>query len=157
MCIRDSNYITGGLAYFAFANSNETPNNAKSITFKVYADDGGGLPGDSLGSTTLTLDQIHQDVLLDQLTEFKFAQPIPLPASKQFYLSIDHTEFAWSSTIKDSVAIVANGDDDTTAAAFQKVHIDGVGEGWIPVNQFWSTDNGTNPLDVNLFIFPYVS
>jgi len=150
-----NNYITGGLAYFAYANSNEIANNTKSIVFNVYEDDGGGLPGALLGSTSITLDSIHKDVLLDQLTEFKFAQPIQLPASKQFYVSIDHTDFNWTSTTQDSVAIVANGDDDTTGAAYQKVDIDGGGIGWIPVREFWS--NGGNPLDVNLFIFPYVS
>ncbi|HEX5154646.1 MAG TPA: T9SS type A sorting domain-containing protein [Parafilimonas sp.] len=149
-----NNYITGGRAYFAFANSDQVANNSKSIVFRVY-DDAGGVPGTLLGSTSLTLEQIHQDVLLDLLTEFKFDQPIPLPASKQFYVSIDHANFEWSSTTHDSVAIVANGDDDTTGAAFQYVHIDGLGEGWIPVHDFWAA--GGNPLDVNLFIFPYVS
>jgi len=150
----DYNYISGGLAYFAFANSTEEADLNKNIIFSVY-DDAGGTPGNLLGSTTLKLSKIHDDVLNDNLTEFIFSTPIAIPASKTFYVSIDHSNFVWSKTVKDSIAIVANADEDTTAAAFQNFSVSGSGTVWFPVNQFWNS-NG-NPLDVNLYIFPYVS
>ena len=155
-----NNYITGGLAYFAFANSSVAANNAKSMVFSVYDVDNSNndtLPGQLLGSASITLDQIHQDVLQGNLTEFKFSQPIPLPASKQFFVSIDHSNFDWTTTTRDSVAIVASGDDDTTAAAYQNIDVTGVGKIWTSVHDFWQDPQTGNPVDVNLFVFPYVS
>lgn len=149
-----NSYITGGLVYFAFANSTNSFHLDDSVGFKVYKD-AGGVPGPQMASTSLTLGQIQQDVLNGQLTEFKFAQPVKLPTSKQFYVAVDHANLRWSNTAHDSLAIVASGDEDTTAAAFQRLRIAGVGTGWIPVNALWSS--GGDSLDVNLYIFPYVS
>ena len=150
----DYNYISGGLAYFAFANSTEAANLDKDLVFKVYDDDA-GVPGNLLGSATLKLSQVKQDVENNFLTEFKFSSPIAMPASKTFYVSIDHSNFKWTKTVKDSIAIIANANDETTGAAYQYFNVPGSGTIWFPVNQFWTS--GGDPLDVNLFIFPYVS
>ena len=150
----DYNYITGGLAYFAYANSTDETNLDKDVTFKVY-EDNGGEPGTLLGSTTLKLSQIHEDVLNDDLTEFIFASPIQLPASKKFYVSIDHSNFSWGADERDSIAIVANGDNESEPAAYQYMFVSGLGYGWVPVDEFWGTTE--DPLEVNLFIFPYMS
>lgn len=149
-----NSYITGGLVSFAFANSDNSSHLADSITFKVYKD-AGGVPGPLLASTSLTLGQIYQDAVDSQYTEFKFAQPVKLPDSKQFYVAVDHSNFKWTSIVHDSIAIVANGDEDTTAAAFQRLRLSNGVTGWIPVNALWSS--GGDSLDVNLYIFPYVS
>ena len=114
----DNNYISGGLAYFAFANSTEAANLDKDLVFKVYDDDA-GVPGNLSGSATLKLSQVKQDVENNFLTEFKFSSPIAMPASKTFYVSIDHSNFKWTKTVKDSIAIIANANDETTAAAYQ--------------------------------------
>jgi len=150
----DNNYISGGLVYFAFANSNIAADLDKDIIFKLY-DDNGGYPGNLLGSATLKLSQVHQDVLNNLLSEFKFSSPIPMPVSKTFYISVDHSNFVWDGTTRDSIAIVANGDDDTTGNAYQYINIFGSGNTWFAVNEIYGTQS--NPLDVNLYIFPYVS
>jgi hypothetical protein len=150
----DNNFIAGGLAYFAFANSNVEANLDKDIFFRVY-DDNAGEPGNLLGSTSLKLSDVHNDVEAGYLTEFKFSSPIPMPASKKFYVSIDHSNFVWTETVHDSIAIVANGNDEATAGAYQLLDVTGVGEVWVPVNEFWTSSG--DPLDVNLFLFPYVS
>src|SRR5258706_1502894 len=130
------NYVSGGLAYFAFANSTNQANLDKDVIFKVY-DDNGGEPGSVLGSTTLKLSQIQDDVNNGNLTEFRFATPIPLPASKTFYVSIDHSNFSWSGSDHDSIAIVANGDNQSDALAFQYIYVAGSGFVWKAVSDFW--------------------
>ena len=148
------NYITGGLIYFSFANT-DVPDNlvSKDIIFKVY-DDAGGLPGTLLGATTLTLGQIHQTVAAGQLTEFKFASPIMMPSSKKFYLSIDHSNLIWKHNNHDSLAIVATDNHSTKNSAFQYVDVSGVPQ-WFPVSDFWRSTSDS--LEVTLYVFPYVS
>jgi len=150
----DYNYVSGGLVYFSFANSNDPANLLKSIRFFIY-DDAGGKPGAILDSTKLTLNQIHQDVLQGKMTEFKFPAPIAIPASKKFYIAIDHHFFRWNPVNHDSISIVATHDGATSNSAYQLVNERDLGKNWHAVNTYW-TFNG-QPLDVSLFIFPYVS
>jgi type IX secretion system substrate protein len=151
----DYSYISGGLAYFAFANSNIPGDLNKNLIFKVY-DDAGGYPGNLLGSTSIKLSQVYNDVQNNYLTQFVFSTPVAMPASKTFYISIDHSNFTWDGTTRDSIAIVANGDDDTTAAAYQYIFDSTSSTNvWFPVNEIYGPFD--NPLDINLFIFPYVS
>lgn len=152
----DYNYISGGLAYFAFANSNIADDLDSDLVFKVY-DDGGGFPGNLLGSTSLKLSQVHDDATNDLLTEFLFTTPIAIPANKIFYVSIDHSKFKWASGTRDSIAIIADSSDQAPAAAWQNLTIDGTGTGWLPANQIWTNSSTGDALNVNLFLFPYVS
>ena len=152
----DDNYITGGLALFATANSNKNGDLAKNLIFRVYADDGTGIPGNLLGSTTLKLSQVKNDVDNNLLTEFIFANPIPIPANKIFYVSIDHSNFTWGGGTRDSIAIIADSSGQAPAAAYQNLTLTTGESGWIPVNQLWSNPDQTS-LDANLFLFPYVS
>lgn len=151
----DYNYITGGLASFAFANSNKAANLDKDLVFKVYEDDGTGVPGNLLGSTTLKLSQVNDDVNNNLFTEFVFTTPIAIPSNKIFYVSIDHSNFSWAPGTRDSIAIIADSSDQAPAAAYQNLTIDGSGTGWLPVNAIWTS--GGVPLNANLFLFPYVS
>jgi hypothetical protein len=149
----DYSYITGGLAQFAYANSNKAADLSKNLVFKVYDDDGTGLPGNLLGSANVKLSKIKDEVLNGYYTaEFTFSSPIAIPSNKIFYVSIDHSNFSWGSGTRDSIAIIANGNDEAPAAAYQYSDV----FGWQPVNEFWTTD-GITPLDVNLFLFPYVN
>lgn len=150
----DYNYITGGLASFAVANSNVVANLDKDLVFKVYEDDGTGVPGNLLGSTTLKLSQVHADVNDSLYTEFIFATPIAIPSNKIFYVAIDHSNFSWGNGTRDSIAITADSSDQAPAAAYQYFTVD-QGSIWLPVNQFWTS--GGVPLNANLFLFPYVS
>jgi hypothetical protein len=153
----DYTYITGGLAQFAYANSNKPANLSKNLVFKVYDDNGSGLPGNLLGSTNFKLSQVKDEVINGLYTaEFKFSTPIAIPANKIFYVSIDLTNFDWNTNTKDSIAIIVNSPDEAPAAAFQNITDIVNNTYWAPVNQNWTTD-GTTPLNVALFLFPYVS
>jgi hypothetical protein len=152
----DCNYISGGLAYFSYANSNVAADLNKNILFKVY-DDAGGSPGNLLGSTAVTLSQVKTDVENNYLTQFVFSTPVAIPASKSFYISMDNSNFEWTDSTKDSIAIVASDSSDASAAAYQEI-ADGFGNnGWIKVSDYYTYDTTKIPLQVNLFIFPYVS
>lgn len=152
----DYNYISGGLVFFAFANSNKTANLSKDLIFSVYDDDGSGLPNNLLGSATVKLSQAKSDAKKGFLTEFVFTTPIAIPANKIFYVSVDHSNFSWGGGTRDSIAIIADSSDQAPAAAYQNITLTSGESGWIPVNQVWTTD-GISPLDANLFLFPYVT
>lgn len=151
---KDYTYITGGLAFFAFANSTNNADLMKDVIFKVY-DDAGGFPNNLLGSTTLKLSDIKKDVDKGNLTEFHFSTPISIPANKIFYVSIDHSNFKWNSSVNDSLAIYTNGNDEAPDAAYQYWDIKNIGTQWIRVNEYYN--DGFSFLDVNLFLFPYVT
>ncbi len=146
------NYITGGLVDFGKANTNVITNLNKDVIFKVY-DDAGGVPGTLLGSANVAFSSIKTNVEDSALTEFKFTTPIAIPTNKIFYISVDHSNFLWDGTTRDSLAIVADSSDQAPAAAYQYL-ADGLG--WYTTNFIWSDASG-NPLDVNLYLFPYVS
>ncbi len=151
----DNNYITGGLADFAFANSTVSADLTKNLIFKVYDDDGTGEPGNLLGSTNVVLSQVKDDINKGFLTEFNFTTPIAIPANKIFYISIDHSNFVWNNSAEDSIAIIADSTTQAPAAAYQFLTTSSA-SGWLPVDQFW-VDPNQNPLEINLFLFPYVS
>jgi len=148
----DYSYITGGIAYFNYANSNVSTELSKNLVFKVYDDNGAGFPNNLLGSTTLKLSKIKDDVDNNLGVEFNFSSPIAIPANKIFYVSIDHNNFKWNATVRDSIAIIADSSDEAPAAAYQYI------DQWYAVNQIWPADPlGQYPLDANLFLFPYVT
>lgn len=149
----NSNYISGASVYFAYANSNKSEDLDKDLILKVY-DDNSGYPGNLLGSTSVKLSQVHQDVLNDELTKFMFTAPIEVPASKVFYISIDHSNFTWGGGTRDSLAIITSADDETAGAAYQ-LFLDNSTTHWQAVNETYAGNNGG--LDVSLFVFPYLS
>jgi hypothetical protein len=148
------NFITGGLVYFASANSNIAADLNKNINFKIY-DDAGGVPGTLLGSASLTLGQVQQDVEQGKLTEFTLASPIAVPVSQKFYVSVDHSNFTWHYPTQDSIAIVATSNHATSNGAFQYDSVNAVTQ-WSPVPDFWRNADHSDSLDVTLFIFPFV-
>ncbi len=148
------NYVTGGLVYFAFANSSDPTRLTRNVIFKLY-DDAGGLPGNAIDSAALTLGQIHSDVVAGRMTEFKFTSPVALPASKKFYISIDTHDFVWEPLLMDSIAIVATADDATPNMTYQLAKSKTVAPTWLPVDSFFVTKKSS--LDVTLFVFPYVT
>jgi|SRR6478735_1949363 len=149
-------YVTGGLVYFAIANSNTATELTKTIVFKLYAD-AGGFPGALIDSAVLTLAQVNQSVAAGKLTEFRFAAPVAIDASQKFYISVDHRKFRWAPNVKDSIAIVATGDDVTTNTAYQYINEGRSGKKWYAVKDFWKDSTNGLALDVSLFIFPFVS
>jgi hypothetical protein len=148
------NFITGGYVYFSAANSNVPANLNKNIIFKIY-DDAGGVPGTLLGSATLTLAQIKQDVDQGKLTQFTLSTAVAVPVSKKFYVSVDHRNFTWHFPTQDTIAIVATSNHATPNNAFQFDSVD-LGKQWMPVPDFWRNADNSDSLDVTLYIFPFV-
>lgn len=148
------NFIAGGLVYFSAANSNVLANLSKRVIFKIYGATNGA-PGALLDSTSLSLSQVQQDVSQGKLTEFKLTTPLAIPASGKFFVAIDHTSFTWSFTNKDSLAIVATDNHAVPSTAFQFVDTSSI-QKWYPVPNFWRNGDGSDSLDVSLFVFPYL-
>jgi len=119
----------------------------KTVAVKFY--DGTSLsPGAALGSGTLSMGTIMTDVSNNQYSLIIFPTPILLPASKRFFASVDISGLQWTSTVKDSLSIISNTDNQTIpSAAWEK----------------WSTNTWYNmgstsswTLDISLLIHPFL-
>ncbi|MBN8692818.1 MAG: T9SS type A sorting domain-containing protein [Bacteroidetes bacterium] len=120
----------------------------KTVAVKFY--DGTSLsPGAALGSGTLSMGTIMTDVSNNQYSLIIFPTPILLPASKRFFASVDISALQWTSTVKDSLSIISNSDNQTIpSAAWEK----------------WSTNAWHNmgstttwTLDISLLIHPFLT
>lgn len=93
-------YVAFGLAYSALPN--------KVVPVNIY-DGTSGTPGALLGTTNLTMGQIMADVDGGFYTEASFVNnPVTLPASKKFFVSVGLTNLQWTSGVKDTLSIVSN-------------------------------------------------
>ncbi len=150
-----NNYILGAIIKFGKANSTSSGNLSKLVFFKVY-DDNGGMPGNLLTTAQTTLGEIKNDISAGLNTNINFASAIALPASKKFYVSVDVSNFTWTlgGSLRDTLWIAGTADDETANSAWE-FNNDSV---WIAYPDEWSNpQNQSNPLDVTLWIFPYVS
>jgi len=144
-------YITGAAILFNFANSNVASELNKNVIFHVY-DDNGGIPGNEIGSTSLTLGQIKADVQDGNFTVVNFPTPLALPVSQQFYVTVDYSAFKWAGSTRDSLSVGASGDDEDLSIAYQYSQQLG---GWYAVSDVWGAAG--DPLNVSLWVFPFVS
>ncbi len=102
-------YVAFGVAYSA--------NPSKIVPINIY-DGTSGTPGTLLGSTNLTMGQIMSDVNGGVYTEASFVNnPVTLPASKKFFVSVGLTNLQWSAGVKDTLNIVSNSAGQTTPSA----------------------------------------
>jgi hypothetical protein len=140
-------YLTGAYVYFGYANSATSADLSRLVNFKVYSS-AAGFPGAQIGSTvSIPLSSIKADVAVDGLTLVTFPSAIALPASKQFFVSVDISNFSWSNL--DSVAVVSTSDGDFapgTGTAWEKWSDD---SSWHNLNDYWGFDGA-------LAIFPFV-
>lgn len=149
------NYISGASVFFGYANSNKESDLSRPLVFKVY-DDAGGAPGTIIGSVSIPLSTIKDDVDNGRPSNITFDFPLALPASKIFYFSVEHSAFKYRiDGTQDSIAVVSSLDDETTNTAYQYYTYNGSSI-WAPSNLIWGDGQG-NSLDVSLFIFPYLS
>jgi hypothetical protein len=147
-------YISGAFVYFAVANSSTPANLSKDVVFKVYDNTGlGGSPGSQIGASVSiplsTIDSAMSSNVSDSLTRVLFPTPIALPASKQFYVSVDISNFSYGSG--DSISVVSTTEGDL---------LQGTGTAWDKESDNnWYNFNDPNAwrLDVALAIFPFVS
>ncbi|HRI20471.1 MAG TPA: fibronectin type III domain-containing protein, partial [Panacibacter sp.] len=146
-------YTTGCLFYFAKANSNKIENLSKNVIFKVYSAGADGAPDVQLGaSAEIPLSQIKTDVDGGFLTEVIFPAPIALPADKKFFVSVDVTNFVWSTSptgTHDSITLVTSTADDVDPG--QGWELWAAPDGWFSMDEAWGG------LKIALGIFPYVS
>lgn len=102
-------YIGFGLAYSANAD--------KVVPIRIY-DGTGGTPGALLGTSNVTMGDIIADVAGSTYTAVDFiTNPVTLPASKQFFVSVDLTNLQWTAGVKDTLSIVSNSQGQTTPSA----------------------------------------
>jgi hypothetical protein len=142
------NYLTGTYVYFGYANSQTSADLSKLVNFKVYSSSGGA-PGTQIGSTvSIPLSSIKADVDGNYLTLVTFPSAIALPASKQFFVSVDISNFSWTSY--DSIAVVSTAQGDYalgTGTAWEK---------WYDGSWYNFDDQNSWGLDAALAIFPFV-
>ncbi len=135
-------WVAFGLAYSA--------NPAKLIPIRVY-DGTTGTPGAQIGTTVnLTMGQIMSDVSGGFYTEFSFVNnPITLPVSKKFFVSVDLTNLQWQTGIHDTLSIVSNSAGQTTPSAIWEKQSDNL---W-----YQYTTAGSWNLSASLFIHPFLT
>ncbi|MEP6844821.1 MAG: T9SS type A sorting domain-containing protein [Panacibacter sp.] len=151
-------YVQGVIIKFLKANSHFPANLSKIIYIKVFADSSGQPGSTVLGTAQLTLGDIKSNVDAAQNTQANFAAPVALPASKKFYVGVDVSSLVWltGSANNDSLSIAATDDDQvlpSTAWDYNSVDIE-----WTPFSNNWNNPvRNNNDLNVNLWIFPFVS
>lgn len=150
-------YIQGAVIKFLKANSKNATNLTRIVYFKVY-DDVAGKPGVLLGTAQKTLGDLKTDVDAGRNTHINFPSAIALPASKKFYVAVDVSNLRWpgNNNTNDSLSIAATDDDQVLPATSWDYNKDD--EEWTLFSENWSNPaQPANDLNVNLWIFPYVS
>jgi serine protease len=134
-------WVAFGLAYSA------TP--SKIVPVNIY-DGTSGTPGALLGSSNLTMGQIMTDVNGGFYTEASFVNnPVTLPASKKFFVSIGLTNLQWTAGVKDTLNVVSNTIGQTTPSAIWEQQSDNL---WY----HYGTAGSWN-LNASLYIHPFLT
>jgi len=154
-------YFSGVFVAFGAANSSVAANMSKNILFRIY-EDSAGQPGKLLGTEVRQLSDIKQDVDANFISEIGF-NPIALPASKKFYVSVDLSNFSFAQG--DSVFIYGNGNgQDKPGKAWEQWgnygtsnNTDTTWHSFIEVYSGYSGNTITDSANITLWIFPAVS
>lgn len=134
-------WVAFGRAYSA--------NPSKIVPIAVY-DGTSGTPGALLGTTNLTMGQIMSDVSGGFYSEASFVNnPVTLPASKKFFVSVGLTNLQWTAGVKDTLSIVSNSAGQTTPSATWEQQSDN--------NWYQYTTAGSWNLSASLFIHPFLT
>lgn len=134
-------YVAFGVAYSASPN--------KIVPVNVY-DGTSGTPGALLGTTNLTMGQIMSDVDGGFYTEASFVNnPVTLPASKKFFVSVGLTNLQWAAGVKDTLSIVSNTVGQTTPSAIWEQQADN--------NWYQYTTAGSWNLSASLYVHPFLT
>ncbi len=138
-------FITGVYTGFGKAYSSNT---SKVVTLRVY-DGTSGSPGTQLTSMNTTIAKIRSDVSGGKYTNLIFPNPVSLPASKKFFVSIDMSNLNWGGNPKDSLSIYSNTDGETTPSAVWEQQSD---NSW----HQYTTGSAWN-LDISLVMHPIIT
>lgn len=123
----------------------------KVIPIRVFNANGpGGGPGTQLAVFNLTMKDIMEDVQAGQLTLIDFPQSITLPASKQFFISVDISNLSWDFAFRDTLSIASNvaGQSATTPIWEQGSDL---------VWRRYGTPGAWNLTNAELLIHPFVT
>lgn len=134
-------WVAFGLAYSA--------NQSKIVPIRIY-DGTSGTPGALMGTTNLTMGQIMSDVNGGFYTEASFVNnPVTLPASKKFFVSVDLTNLQWTAGVKDTLNVVSNSAGQTTPSAIWEQQ----------ANNTWYQYGtaGSWNLNASLYIHPFLT
>ncbi len=142
-----STYLTRVLIGFGMA-STSTP--SKIVPVNIY-DGTSGTPGALLGTVSTTMQQIISDVNGSLYTELVFFDPVTLPASKRFFVSVDLTNLCWSGPCQDVISILSNQNGQTTPSLTWHQKNDNAWERY-------ATGSSTSwNLNISLLIHPFVT
>lgn len=94
-----------------FAKANGT--NLNKVVSMVIYDGTSGSPGAAIGTSSMTLGDIKSDIAGGYYSSFVFPGGINIPASKKFFTSVNMSALTWTTTTKDSLAIVSNTNGQT--------------------------------------------
>ncbi|HSK11950.1 MAG TPA: S8 family serine peptidase, partial [Phnomibacter sp.] len=130
---------------FTHANG---PDLNKLVTFRVY-DGTNNTPGALLGSTTLTLGEIRDDVLNDDITIVDMRNNVTLPASRRFFVSVDMSALNWAGFPRDSLNILSN---EIETDQSNNVWAQNLLGDWIRFDNKYSGLTG-----LSLYIFPFLT
>lgn len=135
-------WVAFGLAYSANQN--------KIVNVKVY-DGTSGTPGAQIGTAVgKSMGEIMQDVNGNYYSEFSFVNnPITLPVSKRFFVSVDLTNLQWTTGTKDTLSIVSNTAGQTTPSAIWERQSNN--------NWYQYTTAGSWNLSASLYIHPFLT
>ncbi len=133
-------YVGFGHAYSA--------TQSKIVTLRLYNGTTANVVGAQLTGAvaTLTMGEIMSDVALGQYSDFVFATPVALPASKKFYASVDITNLTFPS---DSLSIVSNSNPQTTPSPAWEKQSNNVWYNYSNAASSWS-------LNISLLIHPFL-
>ncbi len=146
-----ASYLIKTWIYFGAAGGSDLSN--KRIPVNVYDyNSATGTPGDLLGTTDITLQDIKTDVQNKAYTQVQFDPAIRLSASKKFFITVDFSSLVWTNpapaTGNDTLAVYSNKSGESADNAIEQT---GTGS-WQKISSGWP---GVGEMD--LFIFPFVS
>ena len=151
-------YLQSAMIKFLKANCHTVANLSKIVYFKVYADSSGQPASTILGTAQKTMTEIKSDVDAGGYTLINFPSAIALPSSKKFYIAVDVSNLVWltGGTNNDSLSIAATADDQVSPSTSWDYNSDD--SAWTIFSDNWNNPTQTsNDLNVNLWVFPYVS
>ena len=140
-------YVTRVMIGFGMANSS-TP--SKIVPVHIY-DGTSGSPGTLLGTVNTTMQQIMDDASGSLYTELVFFNPVSLPPSKRFFVSVDLTNLCWSGPCQDVISILSNESGQTNPSVVWHQKSDNTWERY-------ATGGPTSwNLNISLLIHPFVT
>ena len=133
--------------YIAFGRGN-TDDPSKVVPIHIY-DGSSGSPGALIGSSSLTMSTIINDVNNGVYTDIEFNTPVNIPASKKFFVSVVLTNLEWNSSVHDTLSIISNAAGQTSPSAIWEKQS----------NNAWYqyTSAGSWNLNASLYIHPFLT